>query len=171
MNDFASFVNKIIGLINPAVAVLGALALAIFMYGIVRYVYAAGDSGAKTDGRAMMLWGGLALFILVCLWGIVALFSNSFFSSTSVQYYSGGSAPVSSSPNIVWDDPVSGNSSDSQSIEKEYLPPPGGFMVPSEWDESMRSAYIREECTSGSARQIGLTGGGSEPSYVYYACQ
>src|SRR5579872_1236897 len=76
--NFSSFVSTLLAIINPAVAVLSALALAAFMWGIVRYIFAAGGSETKVAGRDTMLWGIIALVVLVCVWGIVNLIKNSF---------------------------------------------------------------------------------------------
>jgi uncharacterized membrane protein YidH (DUF202 family) len=51
------------------VIVIGA-ALLVFLWGIVRFVISKDDAG-KEDGRTYMLWGIIALFVMVSVWGLV----------------------------------------------------------------------------------------------------
>ena len=60
-----SFINNLIPL------VLG-LALLFFMWGIAKFIYSAGDAGKHEDGKQMMIWSIVALFIMVSYLAILA---------------------------------------------------------------------------------------------------
>jgi len=75
--------SYVIPLINLAVAVLAAAALAIFMWGIVRYIMSSGSSSEKTNSRGMMIWGLVALVVLVSVWGIVRVVADAFFGAAT----------------------------------------------------------------------------------------
>lgn len=85
---FMGIICKIAQLINSAIPILISLAVLFFIYGVIQYAIAK-DEEAKTGGRSAMIWGLIALLVIVSVWGLVALLKNTF--------YLGGSA----SPNTV----------------------------------------------------------------------
>jgi hypothetical protein len=46
------------------------------MYGVIKYVIA-GDVKDKEEGKKFLMWGLIGLFVMVSVWGIVALVSNT----------------------------------------------------------------------------------------------
>jgi hypothetical protein len=87
-----------LGLVNVIIPILAGVALAIFFWGIVRYVYSAGEEG-HTQGRQLFMWGLVGLFVLFCVYGIVQLICSGLIgsscqgsNSTGVEGYF-GSAP------------------------------------------------------------------------------
>lgn len=77
---FAQLVSLILGFANTLVPILIGLALVAFFVGLVRYIYYTG-SGGTADGRELIQWGIIALFLLVCIWGIVAFIRTTFLGS------------------------------------------------------------------------------------------
>ncbi len=76
--NFATLVSgTVIPIVNSAVGVLLTVSLAIFLWGIVRYIISSGSS-EKSQGREMMVWGIVALVVFSAIWGIVALVKTSF---------------------------------------------------------------------------------------------
>lgn len=64
-------------LINPLVAILIGVALLAFFWGLAKFVFrVGGDEKAVAEGKRIMLWGLLALFIMVSVWGIIRLMQN-----------------------------------------------------------------------------------------------
>lgn len=61
------------------VGLLGALALVIFFWGLVQYIYRSGDAHAHAEGRERMVWSLIAIFVLFSVWGILQLMSISLF--------------------------------------------------------------------------------------------
>jgi hypothetical protein len=59
-------------IINALFPVLMALAVLYFFWGLVNYVKSAGDEKARDAGKGQMIWGIIALFIMVSLFGILA---------------------------------------------------------------------------------------------------
>jgi hypothetical protein len=64
-------------LLNSVIPLLVALAIVVFVWGIIRYVIAAGEE-AKTKGRDYMIYGLIGLTVIVSLWGIVNIIINTF---------------------------------------------------------------------------------------------
>jgi hypothetical protein len=65
-------VENVIGRLIP---IFVALALIYFIWGLIKFVIAA-DAEAREDGKKMMWWGIVALFVIVSIWGIVAFIGN-----------------------------------------------------------------------------------------------
>lgn len=94
--DLKTIIGNIIGLVNYAIPVLIAVALAIFLWGVVRFVYKTGDAHGKEADKEIFVWGLIALFVLVSVWGLVGLMCTSFFDNPSC------SAPAISSGGTQW---------------------------------------------------------------------
>ena len=56
----------------------------IFFWGLVRYIYSAGE-GEHREGRDLMLWGLLALFVLFSIYGILRVLDNEFLSGAGLR--------------------------------------------------------------------------------------
>ena len=97
--DFAGFVKVLLGILGPLALLLIAVALVVFLYGIVLYIASAGNSTAQTKGRNLIMWGLIALTVLTSVWGIATMVSNSLFNTGAYGvsggvYGTAGTAPV-----------------------------------------------------------------------------
>jgi hypothetical protein len=63
------------GYLVPA---LMSLALVVFLWGIVVFIGNSGDETKREEGKKHMLWGVIGLFVMVVVWGIVALLTVIF---------------------------------------------------------------------------------------------
>jgi hypothetical protein len=77
-----TFINSVVTSIMGFL-ILGATAA--FFYGITRYIIGARDGDAQKikDGNQTILWGGVALFMMVSVWGIISYVQGSFGWSSS----------------------------------------------------------------------------------------
>ncbi len=67
-------VNKVITeIINPLIEVLFGLGIAIFVWGIVEFIWNSGSEEKKTTGKQHMIWGLFGLFIMMALAGIIEI--------------------------------------------------------------------------------------------------
>ncbi len=57
-------VHRVISLVIPVLIALGVVG---FMWGIVLYLFGKN----KDEGKQMMLWGIIALFVMTSVWGLV----------------------------------------------------------------------------------------------------
>lgn len=81
--DFISVVSCAVGFINILIPILSGIALLLFMYGGVRYIYSSRE-GDHTEGRETMLWGMIALFVLFCIYGILRVLDNTFLGGSGL---------------------------------------------------------------------------------------
>ena len=70
LGDIVSIFTRLIWLILP---VLAGLALLVFIWGLVKFL-AKSSEQAVTDGKKLVVWGLIALFLLFSFWSIIAFF-------------------------------------------------------------------------------------------------
>ena len=59
--------------LDTAVPVLVALAVALFIWGLVVFITQTDTDDGREKGRQKMIWGVLALFVIVSIWGLVQI--------------------------------------------------------------------------------------------------
>jgi hypothetical protein len=66
-------------ILNPIIGFMFVLALALFFYGLVRFILdaGAGNESAQTDGKRHMVWGVVGIFIMVSVYGILTVVCNT----------------------------------------------------------------------------------------------
>ncbi|MDO8562153.1 MAG: hypothetical protein Q7S05_05050 [bacterium] len=75
---WSELVNTLVSLMNAGAMTLITLALVIYFYGVSSNILKFGE---ETDGqkkRTYFVWGILILFVMVSIWGILALLQNTF---------------------------------------------------------------------------------------------
>jgi len=79
--DFPDFVDLLLyRILNPLVGVFIALALIYFIWGLANFILHADDEQARSKGKQIMVWGVIALFVMISIWGIVLILKNTFLS-------------------------------------------------------------------------------------------
>lgn len=71
MNSIVEILLGIRGVVDVAIPVALGCAVLFFIWGLAVYILRSGDVQAKEEGRNRMLWGTIALFVIVSIWGIV----------------------------------------------------------------------------------------------------
>ena len=73
--NFGQLVNIFINLIREVLPVIVGLTLLVFIWGLVKFISrVGGDEKVVTEGKKLMIWGLIALFIMISIWGILRLF-------------------------------------------------------------------------------------------------
>ena len=76
--DLQDILLTIGDLINIATPIVVALALLYFFWGLATYILNQGNEKKKEGGREIMIWGIVALFIMVSVWGIINVVRDTF---------------------------------------------------------------------------------------------
>ncbi len=63
--------------LNAAIGLLITVAILVFFWGLIQYLRALGSDNAKA-GLNLMLWGIVAIFVMVSIWGIIRLLQSTF---------------------------------------------------------------------------------------------
>ncbi len=78
--DFKGLVDIFIELIQAVLPVIAGLALLVFLWGLAKFIFSvSGDEKAVGEGKNLMKWGLIALFILVSFWAIIELVHGDIF--------------------------------------------------------------------------------------------
>lgn len=57
--------------------ILLGLIVLTFLYGLMKYMFKGqGSDTARAEGRKLMLWGIIGIFVVTSVWGLVAIFTN-----------------------------------------------------------------------------------------------
>ncbi|HZS42757.1 MAG TPA: hypothetical protein VFA52_00880 [Candidatus Paceibacterota bacterium] len=63
-------------ILNQLIPFFIGLGVVVFFYGIIRYALA-GSGEDKSAARSIMIWGIIALFVMVSVWGLVNFLGNA----------------------------------------------------------------------------------------------
>jgi hypothetical protein len=77
VSTLQGLVISIKGFLNAIIPILIALAVIYFFWGLVTYIRASGDEKARAAGKSQMLWGIIAIAIMVSLFGLIAWLQNT----------------------------------------------------------------------------------------------
>jgi uncharacterized membrane protein (GlpM family) len=80
--DLICYVTKIIN--DSVIPLIFTLAVVMFLWGVVQYVINSDEEAKKEKGRQFMLWGIIALAVMVSVWGLVGILSGTFGINASV---------------------------------------------------------------------------------------
>ncbi len=75
MDYFTNALVQIKSLINVAIPLAVACAVLFFFWGMALYILR-DDPRTREEGRGKMLWGVIAIFVIVSIWGIVGFFGR-----------------------------------------------------------------------------------------------
>lgn len=84
MNTFETVVDGIIETLDVVIIFILALAVVSFLYGIVTYIFRAGDETKRKEGVRFITYGIIGLFVMISVWGLVALLSNTIGASFGI---------------------------------------------------------------------------------------
>ena len=76
--NFKELVDLLVGdLLRFVPAFLISVAVVVFLWGIVRYIYVGGREEEMKSGSRIMLYGIIGIFVMVSVWGIVTILYNA----------------------------------------------------------------------------------------------
>ena len=84
--SFKGIIEQIIipGVLKPLIGLLLTAALVVFLWGVVKYVKTSSDEKERANGHQMMIYGLIALFVMVSVWGLVNVLVGTFNLPTGV---------------------------------------------------------------------------------------
>ena len=65
-------------IVNAAIPLIIALAVLYFFWGLAQYILSQGNEEKKGAGRDIMIWGIIALFVMVTVFGLIELLQTTF---------------------------------------------------------------------------------------------
>ncbi len=83
--SITGLMSWIIGLINYVIQFILVLSLVAFLWGIFKLVFLdASNEAERAKAKKFMLWGIVALFVMVSVWGLVNVLKSSVFGGGSL---------------------------------------------------------------------------------------
>lgn len=76
-SDLIGVINSIIPSFKELVPILTAFALLGFLWGLAMFIWSSGDEKKRAEGRYVMFWGILALFVFLSIVGIINLLQST----------------------------------------------------------------------------------------------
>ncbi|MDO8522160.1 MAG: hypothetical protein Q7S08_02645 [bacterium] len=73
-----STLNRVLGILNGVIFLFITIAIVVFFWGLIQYLANIGGEDAAKKGIQLMIWGIIALFVMVSVWGIIRLLQNTF---------------------------------------------------------------------------------------------
>ena len=92
--DITAIICKVGSILNTIIPVIIVLGVVYFVWGVVQYVIAS-DEEAKKTGRNRMIFGIIGLVVIVSMWGLVGIVTNTF-------GLNGTTSPVYNPGNIIY---------------------------------------------------------------------
>lgn len=77
LGNIENIVESIGNLVDLATPIIVGIALLAFFWGLAKFIFSAGDETAKGEGKQIMIWGIVALFVIVSIWGIVRFIGDA----------------------------------------------------------------------------------------------
>ncbi len=76
--DIGDVLAIVVGIFNIVVSVIVGFALLMFLWGVAKFIGNADNETARTEGKNLMIWGIVALFVMISVWGLVAVIQETF---------------------------------------------------------------------------------------------
>ena len=76
-NEAAKLISNIKAyILNPIIGFMFAVAVVMFIYGIVEYIWSADNEDKVAVGKKHMIWGIVGIFIMMGVYGILNILSG-----------------------------------------------------------------------------------------------
>lgn len=85
ITDFNSLTSKLTGIGNAVIGIFIAVAVIWIVWNTVSFIINAGDETKRAEKRSAVIWGLIGLAIILSIWGIVAVITNTFYTGSNGQ--------------------------------------------------------------------------------------
>ena len=77
LGTIQSIICRVGNILDTLIPILVVLGVVYFIWGVITYVIS-GDEEAKKKGRERIIYGIIGLVVIVALWGLVGIITNTF---------------------------------------------------------------------------------------------
>ena len=77
-SEVTTFLKDIMAWVNLAIPIVIGVGFIIFLFAVIKFILAAGDEEKRKDSRQLMLYAIIGVFVMVAIWGIIAVIAGSF---------------------------------------------------------------------------------------------
>ena len=76
--DLQGILSTARSLANTIIPLFMVIAVAVFLWGIIRYITSAGDEENQKKARGYIIYGLIGIFVMIAFWGIIQVVANTF---------------------------------------------------------------------------------------------
>tara|TARA_Y100000034_G_C6722533_1_gene319705 strand:- start:364 stop:678 length:315 start_codon:yes stop_codon:yes gene_type:complete len=77
-NTIGDIIGELTDIVALATPVVAGLALLVLFWGAVKLILHADNEEKRRESKQILIWGTIALFVLISIWGIVTVLQNTF---------------------------------------------------------------------------------------------
>jgi hypothetical protein len=77
LDNIGVLMKQIGNLVDLALPIVVGVALLGFFWGLAKFIFAAGDEEKRKEARSIMIYGVIALFVMVSVWGLVGFLGQT----------------------------------------------------------------------------------------------
>lgn len=93
--NLRDLINRFTDLISLIIPLIMSLAVLAFLWGLANYIFHGGNETKRKEGQQFIVWGIIVLFVMVSVWGLVGIVSDTIFGDDSNT-----TPPPSASPSL-----------------------------------------------------------------------
>jgi hypothetical protein len=82
--ELGNLISRVHDIIEYLIILVAGLALLAFFWGLTKFIYKTGNEKEKDEGKNIMIWGTIALFVMVSVWGIISMMQSDLGLNTGV---------------------------------------------------------------------------------------
>lgn len=75
--ELSSLITEFGNVVRNLTPIVAGLALLVFFWGLVKFIAASGSEEGRKQGRQVMIWGIIALFVMASVWGLTFFIRDS----------------------------------------------------------------------------------------------
>ncbi len=83
LNNVEVLLNGLKRLVGIATPMVLGIALLGFFWGLAMYIFNSADEDKRKEGKHIMLWGIIALFVMTAIWGLVGFLGTALLGNTN----------------------------------------------------------------------------------------
>lgn len=76
LNNVTNLTGAFGRLVNIAIPIVMALAVLAFFWGLVKFIFNAGNEEEQKKAKSLMIYSVVALLVMTAIWGIIAYIAN-----------------------------------------------------------------------------------------------
>ncbi len=77
VSNITTIINKVRDVFTTLIPLLMMVVVAVFLWGIVKYITAAGDEEKAKVAKGYIIYGLIGLFVMIAMWGIVSILATT----------------------------------------------------------------------------------------------
>lgn len=78
LGNIDSLVVAVGGIVGKIIPIMFALAIIYFFWGLIEFIRSAGDPKKASEGKSIMIYGVIAIAVMLSVYGLVKFLQNSF---------------------------------------------------------------------------------------------